>query len=566
MADVYLYVSSDYNSSTEGWGVTKFNNWDSAFSYAGGTGVSEKIIFEKTKTISGNCLPATTASSVSEIIIQEGATVGNANSKWDLTTALTIKAGGILQSARPASAGYGYTHVKNILTIGEADAEKKAYVNWINGNGMTYKTMCLSVLYNGTMIANNAEINVGDFGSVGKSEITDSTMNIAGSICFGANLSQTSTPSTLVNSTVKVVGHDLRGDNTYSAADKNVISNLNMNNSTIIIDDGNNSTVADVVELGRVNTSGWIKSKKPLTMTNNSLIQIEKGTQVNAIWDVSMTDSKIDAGNLSVVDGTFTMLGKSVLDIAELNIAEGKKLAIDNTASITASALTGAGIIEINIVDEFKGIDQVIDLGGKATADMLAKITVKQDGYSVMIHEGDIYVATPVYAVGANAETPAGVPEEDIFASLDDAIESKRMVVISGKFEIDADAAALLNAGSNIQFAENTLFLLGEGVTLDIADDNLTVKDTARALTVNANYLSTLFHRDMGMTFIDFVNRERTNQAASLLRHTNLQIQQIAATVGYNNTSYFAKQFVRFQGISPSQYRRETTKTRPGNN
>lgn len=87
--------------------------------------------------------------------------------------------------------------------------------------------------------------------------------------------------------------------------------------------------------------------------------------------------------------------------------------------------------------------------------------------------------------------------------------------------------------------------------------DNLTVRDTAKALTVNANYLSTLFHKDMGMTFIDFVNRERTNQAAALLRHTNLQIQQIASTVGYNNTSYFAKQFVRFQGISPSHYRRE---------
>lgn len=86
--------------------------------------------------------------------------------------------------------------------------------------------------------------------------------------------------------------------------------------------------------------------------------------------------------------------------------------------------------------------------------------------------------------------------------------------------------------------------------------DNLTVKDTAKALTVNANYLSTLFHKDMGMTFIDFVNKERTNQAAGLLCHTNLQIQQIASTVGYNNTSYFAKQFVRFQGVNPSQYRR----------
>ena len=88
--------------------------------------------------------------------------------------------------------------------------------------------------------------------------------------------------------------------------------------------------------------------------------------------------------------------------------------------------------------------------------------------------------------------------------------------------------------------------------------DNLTVKDTAKALTINANYLSSLFHKDMEMTFIDFVNKERTNQAAALLHHTNLQIQQIASTVGYNNTSYFAKQFLRFQGVSPSQYRRTT--------
>lgn len=87
--------------------------------------------------------------------------------------------------------------------------------------------------------------------------------------------------------------------------------------------------------------------------------------------------------------------------------------------------------------------------------------------------------------------------------------------------------------------------------------DNLTVKDTAKALTVNANYLSSLFHREMGMTFIDFINKERTDQAAALLKHTNLQIQQIASAVGYNNTSYFSKQFVRFQGISPSQYRRK---------
>ena len=33
------------------------------------------------------------------------------------------------------------------------------------------------------------------------------------------------------------------------------------------------------------------------------------------------------------------------------------------------------------------------------------------------------------------------------------------------------------------------------------------------------------------MTFINFVNKERAKQAAALLHHTNLQIQQIASTV-----------------------------------
>ena len=88
--------------------------------------------------------------------------------------------------------------------------------------------------------------------------------------------------------------------------------------------------------------------------------------------------------------------------------------------------------------------------------------------------------------------------------------------------------------------------------------DNITVKDTAKALTVNANYLSSLFHQEMGMTFIDFVNRERTNQAAVLLKDTNLQIQQIASIVGYNNSSYFSKQFLRFHGVNPGHYRKKS--------
>ncbi len=85
--------------------------------------------------------------------------------------------------------------------------------------------------------------------------------------------------------------------------------------------------------------------------------------------------------------------------------------------------------------------------------------------------------------------------------------------------------------------------------------DNLTVKTAAQALVVNPNYLSSQFHKEVGMKFSQYVNTERVRQAASLLLHTQLPIEHIATSVGYNNSSYFAKQFARVYGMGPRVYR-----------
>ncbi len=85
--------------------------------------------------------------------------------------------------------------------------------------------------------------------------------------------------------------------------------------------------------------------------------------------------------------------------------------------------------------------------------------------------------------------------------------------------------------------------------------DNITVKEAAKALLVNPDYLSHRFHQEVGIPFIQYVNQQRIQQAAALLKRTELQIQQVAAAVGYNNASYFNRQFVRFWGVTPSVYR-----------
>lgn len=89
--------------------------------------------------------------------------------------------------------------------------------------------------------------------------------------------------------------------------------------------------------------------------------------------------------------------------------------------------------------------------------------------------------------------------------------------------------------------------------------DNLSVKAIAGVLMVNPDYLSTRFHQEVGVTVIDFINHERIDLAAALLKRTNLQIQQIASAIGYNNTSYFAKQFAKYYHMSPRAFRQNGT-------
>ena len=85
--------------------------------------------------------------------------------------------------------------------------------------------------------------------------------------------------------------------------------------------------------------------------------------------------------------------------------------------------------------------------------------------------------------------------------------------------------------------------------------EDLTVKEIAYELNVNANYLSNVFHREMKIKIIDFINEERIKQSISLLKNTNMQIQEIAQMVGFNDASYFTKTFKKVCNKSPKEYR-----------
>lgn len=64
------------------------------------------------------------------------------------------------------------------------------------------------------------------------------------------------------------------------------------------------------------------------------------------------------------------------------------------------------------------------------------------------------------------------------------------------------------------------------------------------------------FKRMTHMTFTDFVNEYRVNQARRLL-HSSRTVADIGFDVGFNNLSHFNKTFKAITGQTPSVYRRE---------
>lgn len=85
-------------------------------------------------------------------------------------------------------------------------------------------------------------------------------------------------------------------------------------------------------------------------------------------------------------------------------------------------------------------------------------------------------------------------------------------------------------------------------------DERITVEDAAKVIHIHPNYLSTLFKRDTGYNFIDYVNEMKIRKAMALLLCTDEKISDIALRIGFYNFSYFNKIFKKITGETPSQY------------
>jgi len=85
-------------------------------------------------------------------------------------------------------------------------------------------------------------------------------------------------------------------------------------------------------------------------------------------------------------------------------------------------------------------------------------------------------------------------------------------------------------------------------------DKTLSLRMVSSYVGISENHLSSIFTKQTGQTFTEYVTELRVEKAKGLLRETNLKVYEIAESVGFANAEYFSKIFKKATGKSPNRF------------
>ena len=84
---------------------------------------------------------------------------------------------------------------------------------------------------------------------------------------------------------------------------------------------------------------------------------------------------------------------------------------------------------------------------------------------------------------------------------------------------------------------------------------SFSVTELAASLGYQADYLSSLFKKHMGVALTEYTNRLRIEASKTLLANYDLSIKEAAYSCGFPDEKYFMKVFKKFEGMTPTEYK-----------
>jgi len=80
--------------------------------------------------------------------------------------------------------------------------------------------------------------------------------------------------------------------------------------------------------------------------------------------------------------------------------------------------------------------------------------------------------------------------------------------------------------------------------------------DFADTLAIHENYLNRVLKKTMGSTTTQLIQQRFLQEARVLIKHSSIDISEIAYLLGFKEVSHFSNFFKKYEGLSPLQYRK----------
>lgn len=84
----------------------------------------------------------------------------------------------------------------------------------------------------------------------------------------------------------------------------------------------------------------------------------------------------------------------------------------------------------------------------------------------------------------------------------------------------------------------------------------ISLDNIAKQVNLNKSYLCRMFKKETGQSLMNYLNNIRMEKAGEFLKQVDASVKEAAAAVGVGDPFYFCKIFIKYHGISPTDYKK----------
>lgn len=149
--------------------------------------------------------------------------------------------------------------------------------------------------------------------------------------------------------------------------------------------------------------------------------------------------------------------------------------------------------------------------------------------------------------------------QDDLFSIRSAAVSSAfHQAEPRNKLRLNAALYHLLDAIAVSAEEQSSIFYpirLGTEALRSQWNQNRKIEEYAALCGVGTAYFYRCFRRWCGKSPVQYRNEIRLSNAETMLRNTDLPINEVARTVGFTDAFYFCRLFAKAYGLSPKKYR-----------